>query len=696
MLKRYLKRKSIPLIIAGLFTSPTFAEEDFIELKEVAVWDTTISASSVHFGEDAFAIKQADHISDLLRSVPGVDVGGAHSLNQRITIRSMDDKDLRISIDGANQNTYMYHHMGNLQINADILQAVDIDVGTNSVVNGGLGGAVRFKTKTAKQLLRDGEQFGGRIQASYGSNKYQSYSLTGYGQMSDSVDFLAYFNNVDRGNFRVGGGQIKDADNIEIPNTNGKVKGLEGDLDNMLLKMGWDIDTQQRISFGYERYRDQGDYAYRPDMGVATDLAIANSLGLPLTYDTEFDRDTYTLNYVLDWGTANTLDATIYSNTSEFNRDESAIATAFPGDPADVRGTAKNTGLNLLAMSEIGTDIIHTLSYGTEIIKNDTEYKGDNARSKEDALSTAVFLEDRIDINQQFAVIPGVRYNTVDLDSTVVDDRFTRLTGAMAMEYRVNPNFLVKLSTTQLFKAPEIGEVVIGAGLYDTPNAGIKEETGYNSELAFAYQDRVLGADRFTSGVTFFQTDIDDYIYDYAPPPPSVGGRSWKDNIGDMSIQGYEAYIGYDKGNLRTLLTFATAESELDAIDQYSTFEGARLDRTQGDTVSFNLDYTLPRWDLALHWDFQYVGGVRADLDLDGATADNAKDSFNVHNLSARWSPRQVKGLDLTIGVDNLFDEYYASHSSRTGRSTHPRFGNLFLLDYEPGRNVKMTASYQF
>ena len=90
--------------------------------------------------EGLIAIRQADHISDLLRTVPGVDVGGSHSLNQRVTIRSLGDRNLRVSIDGANQNNYMYHHMGNLQIHADILQSVNIDVGTNSVVDGGLGG----------------------------------------------------------------------------------------------------------------------------------------------------------------------------------------------------------------------------------------------------------------------------------------------------------------------------------------------------------------------------------------------------------------------------------------------------------------------------------------------------------------------------------------------------------------------------
>ena len=68
------------------------------DMESVVVWATEVRASSVQLDQEAIATKQADHISDLLRVIPGVDVGGAHSLNQRITIRSMDDKDLRITI----------------------------------------------------------------------------------------------------------------------------------------------------------------------------------------------------------------------------------------------------------------------------------------------------------------------------------------------------------------------------------------------------------------------------------------------------------------------------------------------------------------------------------------------------------------------------------------------------------------------
>lgn len=679
-------------------TKPLSSKADDAPMAEVVTWGTQVRASSINLDEETLAIRQADHISDLLRTIPGVDVGGAHSLNQRITIRSMDDKDLRITIDGANQNTYMYHHMGNLQIHADILQSVDVEIGTNSVVNGGLGGAVRFETKTAKQLLKPGQQFGGRVQGSYADNASDSWSLSGYGQLTDNLDVLLYHNSVDKDNYEVGGGKIKDSDGNTVAGTNGEVKGLEGDLEDTLIKFGWDIADNQRIEIGYEKYEDEGDYSYRPDMGLATDLAIADSLDAPLLWPTEFTRDTLTINYDAQLGDTN-LKVSLFDNQSSLKRDElawlesSAVVRGTPVSEwaATISGDADNRGVNILVETELGS---HTLTYGAEYLEYKTKYKaayvlGTVDSNKEKAEASSLFIQDRIQLTDSLALIPGVRFDQYDMDAVTVDDSFDDVTWAFAAEYEVTSNLLLKASTTQLFKAPEIAEVFTGAGLFDTPNPDIKAETGTNNELSLAFENQILGADRFAFGFTLFQTQIDDYIYDYA-------ARSYKDNIGDMHIDGIEAYIGYDLGNLKAILTYSDADSDLDAHADYADLDGARIDRQQGETVSLNVDYSIPDLDLALHWDVLNVNDVRADLDLDGATFDNAKDGYTVHNLSARWTPQQLNGLAVTVGIDNVTDEFYASQSSRTGTSFHPLFGQLYLLDYEPGRNYKLTVSYDF
>jgi len=706
---------AIALAISSLFTGQTVYangqetteqeknSEQLNSVERVQIWGTEVKASSVYMGGAEIATKQADHISDLLRTIPGVDVGGAHSLNQRITIRSMDDKDLRITIDGANQNTYMYHHMGNLQIHADILKSVDIEVGSNSVINGGLGGAVHFETKEAKDLLRDGETFGGRVQGTFADNASSSFSLTGYGQLSESFDFLAYYNFVDRDNYKVGGGEILDADGNLVPGTDGEVRGLEGEVNDALIKFGWDFDAEQRFELGYESYQDKGDYSYRPDMGLATDTAITASLEVPLLWPTEFTRDTLTANYDLSWGENSSLKVAVFANESSLNRDESGYAQnpKFETWAGDITGTATNTGMHVIGNSLIGGSIEHELTYGVDVVKYKTDYEkvflnGDIDNANEEAINSSVFIEDRIDFGNGLAIIPGVRFDSYDIESTVVDDTFSQFSAALAAEYSFNNNFIVKASSTQLFKGPEIGEVFTGAGKKDTANPDIEAETGFNNELAFAYDDDVLGADSFTAGLTLFKTTINDFIYDWANVPGGGARDYWKDNIGDMTVDGFEFYTGYALGQLNLQLTYSVAESELDAFADYAALDGGRLDRQQGDTISASADYHFEDLDLAIHWDMLMVDDLDDGLTIDGPSLDNSKMSYSVHNLSVNWQPEQVDGLSLIFGIDNVFDEFYASQSSHTGVSFHPRFGKLYLMDYEPGRNIKATIAYQF
>ncbi|MDO3384581.1 TonB-dependent receptor [Gilvimarinus sp. SDUM040013] len=689
-----LKTHSAVGVLLAASTSFAMAQTDTQqpELEQMVVWGTEVRASSVYMDSSDIAIRQADHISDLLRTIPGVDVGGAHSMNQRITIRSMDDKDLRISIDGANQNTYMYHHMGNLQIHADILKSVDIDVGTNSVINGGLGGAVRFETKEAKDLLAAGEHFGGRIEGTVSDNSSNSVSLSAYAQLGSKVDLLAYFNHVERDNYEVGGGEIKDSEGEVIPGTDGTVRGLEGELNDALIKIGVDLTSSQRLEFGYETYSDEGDYSYRPDMGLATDLAITNSLNVPLLWPTEFTRDTYTLNYDASIGSRTTLKAALFRNESTLWRDEMGWADnpAYEAWAAIVEGEAQNTGFNLLGETVLGESVINTLTYGVDVTQYKTNYTatyvgGAVDEAGEEATESAVFLQDRIELGM-FAIIPGVRYNEYDIESAIVTKTYDDVTTALAAEFQPTDSLQFRVSSTELFKGPDISEVFVGAGLFEDPNPELDAESGRNDEIAVAYGDAILGADQFSVGATLFRTNIEGYIYQYASPV--------MDNVGDMEVTGGEAYIGYDLGGLRTLLTYSDAESELDAYAGYEEFQGARIDRQQGDTWSLNLDYEFANIDLQLHYDLLMVGDVSAGPDLDGPTLENSKDGYTVHNVSLQWAP--TDGLQITAGVDNLFDEFYASQSSRTGVSFHPRFGELYLFDYEPGRNLKATVSYQF
>ena len=100
-----------------LLNIQALAESTSLGEIEISTTEVQVVSSSINVGQASIETKQADHLSDLLRDIPGVDVGGTHSINNRINIRGLQDENLDISIDGAKvQNANMFHHIGNLQL----------------------------------------------------------------------------------------------------------------------------------------------------------------------------------------------------------------------------------------------------------------------------------------------------------------------------------------------------------------------------------------------------------------------------------------------------------------------------------------------------------------------------------------------------------------------------------------------------
>lgn len=643
-------------------------------IEETTVWGTAVHSNSLFLGDTDISIKQADHLSDLLRDIPGVDIGGTHSTNARINFRGLDDRDLSVYIDGASQKNYLYHHMGNLLVNADILKSAELTLGANSVVNDGLGGAIRFETKDARDLLEgDDARFGGRVMAGYNSNAQTSYSFTGYGQLSDSLDVLAYLNTVDRDNFEDGSGT--------------ETIGSDGTTDNILFKFGADITDDQRIELTYESIDDAGDYTQRPDMGVRTNRAITGDLLLP----TEYERETINLGYEISSEIAD-VRFTAYTNDMYLWRDERASFTRT--GPGTLReGEADNFGIGVFATSALDSgQTQHLLTYGLDYFDQDLSFVSDiaagDAPVTEEGQTLALFIEDRIEFGERFALTPGVRYTDFEqsLASSNSDGSWDETTFALAGEFQVTDGLLLKASYTEIFKAPELAEVFVGGATDKVVNPNVNPENGDNIELGLRYS-AALGEGKFNFGFNLFETTIDNYIGE-ANILDAEGmdtGLDWDVNLGTAVIDGVEASLNYAVQNWDFLLTYASSDLDTSGLNT----DGGDSLRLIGDSFGIQVEYQLSE-NFLVNYNARYIASV---TEVNGSE----KPSYDVHNISAQWRDiAGYEGLSATVGIDNLFDEFYTSHASRNGISMHPVFGTLELNDVEPGQNIKATLSYSF
>lgn len=677
--KKYFSKAAVSVAVASLVVTTSWAEEDQ-KLQTLEVWGTQISSTSISLGEDQISVKQADHLSELLRDIPGVDVGGTHSLNQRINIRGLTGRELDVRLDGAPQDADLFHHFGDLRINSDILKSADIQVGATSIINNGLGGGIRFETMDADDLLRPGQNYGARVNLGYASNANMRGSVAGYGKVTDNVDFLLY-------GIKVENDTQEDGDGVDMNEG-------DGETVNILVKTGLNIDDKNRLELSYDSFSDEGAYPARPNFGVNW----PTESGRNQIFDTEYDRRTLTLGYGLDLGKQLDLEATLYHSTNDIWRFEDG------GVPAtrlncDIDGEIVNTGLTIMATSALGTgSLYHGLTYGVEYQKqtseqtttprDSSEMEAKYANSEEERLLSTFYIEDRLDFGR-VAIIPGIRYNNYERTlSEETEQDWSEFTYALAGEVQVLDEFLLKTSYTQLFRGPQLTENFATSIHSTINNDDLKAETGHNYEIGFEYSSsQVLGFDHFILNGSAFNTTINDYIEEWWEPDNYDYVMNL--NAADVEIKGFEVAATMYLGNFDSTLSYSRSKSEATNVSSVAQTlaEGDPVEKDVGDSLGIGLGYQLPEYGLNLGWDTLVV------MENDRYQSDAMdKPGYTVHSMHAQWKPDgSLENMLLTFGIDNVFDKLYASHASYVGAAR-----GMDATDLEPGRNIKLSLAYTF
>lgn len=120
--------------------APATAESDDVVVVVGALTDVDLDRKAIQ------AI-QANDLSDLFRNVPSVAVGGSLGIAQKIYVRGLEDSMLNVTIDGAPQRGTLFHHVGRVSIEPELLKSVQVQAGAGEADSGfgAIGGAIRFQ-----------------------------------------------------------------------------------------------------------------------------------------------------------------------------------------------------------------------------------------------------------------------------------------------------------------------------------------------------------------------------------------------------------------------------------------------------------------------------------------------------------------------------------------------------------------------
>ncbi len=622
--------------------------------------------------DDYTPAAQASHLSDFLEVIPGVTVGGTSTVNQRVRVRGLDDTNLKVTIDGARQEGTLFYHMGDITIDSDLLKQAEVSVGNNSVTlgNDALGGAVAFTTVDAADLLKPGQKIGAKVKTAYASNNDELLTAaTVYGAPTDNIDLLAYYGKRDTSSGEDG---------------NGRELFEDSKSENILLKAGAYVGNDHHFGASFSRTEKDGIFPFRPDFPSRPDAPIPQQV----------KRDTYGLDYT--YNPASQLinvDTTIYQTKTRILRDGDYVTK--PG--FDFNAQVKTTGAKIQNTSIIDTNVgTHKLIAGVEHYKKESEMERDFIKKgSDDAKNTSIYLEDQWK-NGKLTITPGVRYDRYESPEFVSAGKtYDNVVGALAASYEVAPLTQVFASYTQLFNGPDLSQAIFnsnGDKIY--VNNNLKAEEGSNAEIGIVntLRDLTVAGDALQLSAKYFETDIENFIEFVRSGGTRVGldcatGQSGGACQGavnseeDFKIKGVELAADYKMDNFSMGLSYARARSKGDKTgDSIPSVTGSSSN--SGDKFMVNLNYE-PSDVVGLGWRSTYVASITDNKQ-------NTKPNYDVHDIYMNYAPRQLDGVTATLGVYNLFDEAYASHSSRLNTA------DAAATDFESGRNIKASLSYQF
>lgn len=629
--------------------------------------------------EDYTPAQQASHLSDFLNVVPGVTIGGTSAVNQRIRIRGLEDSNLKVTIDGARQEGKLFYHMGDITIDPDLLKQADVAVGNNSVTlgNDALGGAVAFKTVDAADLLKPGQKIGAKLKAGYASNNDELLtSATVFGAPSDNVDLLAYYGKRDTSSGEDGEGRELFEDS---------------ESESFLLKAGAYVGNDHHVGASFSRTEKEGVFPFRPDFPSRSEPPIPQQV----------KRDTYGLDYT--YNPASKLidvDTNVYQTKTRILRDSDYNKN--PGFEFDAQ--VKTTGAKIQNTSIVDSSVFegitgtHKLIAGVEHYKKESDYHGVErgttipVSGRDEATNTSVYLEDQWR-NGKLTLTPGVRYDRYKSPEFIAGGKtYDNVVGALAASYEIAPLTQVFASYTQLFNGPDLSQTIFNSdGDKTYVNNDLKAEEGSNAEVGIVttLRDLTTANDSLQLSGKYFETNIENYI-EFIRSGLSCGPNLGNDCQGavnkdeDFKIKGVELAADYKMNNFSMGLSYSRARSKGDKTG-YSIPSVTGSSSESGDKYMVNLAYS-PTETTDIGWRSTYVASVMPNTSAN----DIEKPSYDVHDIFMNYSPKQIEGLKATVGVYNLFDEAYASHSSRLNPIDD------VATDFEPGRNIKASLTYQF
>ncbi|MEC5317374.1 TonB-dependent siderophore receptor [Brenneria populi subsp. brevivirga] len=687
---------------------------------------------SVITSEDIKKRPPASDLSELIRTMPGVNLSGnsnsgSRGNNRQIDLRGMGPENTLILVDGkpvSSRNAVRYGWRGERDtrgdtswVPADMVERIEVLRGPAAARygNGAAGGVVNIITKQPTQELHGtwNTYMNMPEHKSEGATKRTDFSLMG--GLTDTLSFRLY-GNINK----------TQADAIDIndghqlnPSVTTIPAGREGvrnkDINGLLR---WEFMPQQTLEFEAGSSRQGNIYA------GDTENNNSNSVSLD-KYGQETNR-MYRQNFSVThrgyWDNGvSALSYLQYENTHN-----TRIFEQLSGGPAgrptgNDYSTIKLNTYTAHSETNIPLDVLfnQTATVGVEWVEQKMTDPASNTQTtteggsigsisdtnRSDKISAriaSIFMEDNIEVTDSTMLTPALRFD----HHSMVGNNWSP---SLNLSQQLGEDFTLKMGIARAYKAPNLyqlnpnyllysrGNGCYGGGsCYLMGNEDLKAETSINKEVGIEFK-----RNGYQAGVTYFRNDYRNKIESGTHSQGSAQGGTgsyanstiyqWE-NVPKALVEGLE-------GTLNIPVT--------DSISWNNniTWMLQSKNKTTGDRLSITPEFTLNSsvsWqateDLSFLADMTWYGRQKPKKYNYQGTETTGYDRhevspYAVFGLSGTYDIN--KYVSVTTGVDNLFDK--RQFRAGNAQSLNNNGAGAGAATYnEPGRTFFVSLNTRF
>lgn len=703
-------KSKLAIAVLAATSSLAYANEQVVQLGVIDVVAENAGAKSK---TNVVTLKDLnkgtkEDLRGVLSAEPAINFGGGTGgTSQWITIRGMGQDQIDIKVDNTYSDAQIFHHQSRFMLDPALIKRIDVRKGAGSA-SAGIGatsGSIEATTVDAKDLLREDQGFGFKVNAGVSSNKGHSQGASVYGK-AGAFDALLSGNWETDENYKGGKGYSNKEGSDTVKNSALGKRGL-------LAKFGFDINENHRVVLSHRQERYHGQRALREEFDFSQDWATTARLttqqiaeGYTLGAAAGVDRGGRPTRYLLDRNGAlvandannepryriTTLNTTNLEYTgknlgfiSEVKANAYLMENAREETDSNSKTKVVTKGANINFDSEIGNN--HFVKYGVnyrhqEGKPNSLDAVARNRQTQQLEATGVTNRQEKEDIGVYaegiwgfgpVTMTTGLRYDHFDFKANngkkASDGAFNPSVGLI---WAVTEGLSLNTNLNYATRSPRFYEVALSGGSVRSVADDLKAEKARNTEIGFNYD--------FNNQISLNGS----YFWQKVKDAHAVLNNTLV-NSALLRNKGYELGAAYKYEGFKFRLGVADSKPET------WTFNNASLDSTvyavaTGRTWTAGLSYTFEKPSLEIGWKGRFVEGETGTPSRGSSTSSDVvkQAGYGVNDFYVSWNAD--KNLTLNFAVNNAFNKNYKSHSQRAGSNSLTA----------AGRDFRVNVSYQF